>query len=208
MIAQWPSGMRQKPNTSAFSGGPADARASFKPDYGPPIERRRTTGVPEVYSAAFRGLTDDQIAAWRTFFEDDLKHGSLPFAWKDPARGDVVRWRVAPGDRPYEVAANEGYTDLSVSFMRLPGTPWWQPYVLSPQRVPYAVADYEEDVYGVDSESTAASAVADVAGTYDVYTYPDDGSDPTIELNHTVTAGDIPATQPVGVARIVAYEVA
>lgn len=211
MIAVWPAALPQTPARGGFAGGPRDERAAFQPDVGPPIERRQVTAESALFRARFPQMSASQVAAWEVFARDTLEAGTQPFAWRHPVTQAAWAWRIAKtGETLYDLeAAGARLSSLSLALWRLPGPPWWQPYATATGdlRLPWAVADYEAGVFGVDLSRTAAAAVALVAGTFDVWTTATAGAGgaTTIESAHVVVAGDIPATQPANVARIVAY---
>lgn len=204
MIPSFPSSLRQEPRRRDWTGGAQNVLHQFEAEDGPPIVRPRVTGETAVFSAVFPNLSDAQRATFEAWFRNDLRRGALAFAWRDPVDGTVGRWRIVPDTLAYSFTSKgAGWHDLSLTLMRLPGTPWWAPYVLAgTTRVPHVVADYANAVFGVDSVKTAASAVALVAGIFDLYTT--DGTT-TEELAKTVLAGDIPATAPGTVTKIVGY---
>lgn len=208
MIAHWPTGLRQKPQRGSWTGGPRDQRRSFQPDVGPPLMRPGSTADVMVYSGAvFPNLSPAMRLIWEEFWTVTLQRGSLPFSWRDPETDAPGLWCVAPGELGYSLASKgAGLSDLTLSLIRRPGAPWWGAYLRDGEnRVPYAVADYAGSVFGVAGVRTAASAVAAVAGTYDVYTTATPSGVVTEQLAEAVLAGDIPATAPGGVAKIVAY---
>ena len=204
----WPSSLPQTPRRGSWVGGPVEARVQFEADYGPPIERARTTADIEVYSATFPNLSNAARAVFTAFFAGDLARGINRFAMRDPVTQDLGLWKViGDGRQPYVLTAKQaGWNDLSLSLMKMPGAIWYAPYATATGdlRLPYVVADYENDIFGVDGVRTTASAVAAVSGTFDLITTETD-DDVVTELNHAVIAGDIPATAPVGVAKIVAF---
>ncbi|MCU0909794.1 MAG: hypothetical protein MUE98_00175 [Rhodobacteraceae bacterium] len=169
------------------------------------MTRRRITGTPRIYQAVFQNLSNVQRTLFDGFFDEDLAGGTLAFAWRDPIDGDLALWRIrGDGDTPYSMTSKgAALHDLSLTLLRLPGVPWWAPYGLAgDNRAPYVVADYQGGVYGVAGQRTAAAAVALVAGTFDLFTT--DGAT-TAELAHVVAAGDIPATAPGTVTKIVGF---
>ena len=173
MIPHWPVVMPQYPKREAFSGGPLDTRARFSTEYGPPILRARTTADPEVYDATFRNLRLAQLTAFRTFYRDTLNRGAKSYSWRDPVYGDAALWKIlGDGEKAYNVIARGAdLHDLSLKLMRMPGTPWWAPYVQAgSSQVPYVVADYANGVYGVSGQKVVASDLAAVTGTFDVLT--------------------------------------
>lgn len=208
MIPHWPSSLPQKPRRGTWSGGPRDFRRRFQPEIGPPIFRRGSTAEVMAYSQVlFPNITSAQRTAWETFYNTTLAGGTLPFSWRDPDTDVPGLWIIEGGDLGYSIV-NRGadLRDLTVNLIRRPGTPWWSPYMLAgSSRVPYVVADYSGSVFGVDAVRTAASAVAAVSGTFDVYTTATPSGVVTVELSKVVAAGGIPATAPGGVSRIVAF---
>lgn len=210
MIALWPSEIKMAPQVGSWGGGPRDERAAFQPESGPPIMRRRVTGKTAEFSVTFPGLSAAQVNAFEDWFDADIGGGVLPFLFRDPVRCDVARWIIPAGNsQPYSIAlVGRDHIDLSMTMLRMPGNAAVAPYVVvqadGSLRAPYVVADYDAGVFLIDGVGVPASSVAAIAGTYDVLTVSDLGVE-AWELAHTVLAGDIPATAPVGVSRIVAF---
>jgi hypothetical protein len=150
-VPYWPPAMRQTPQRGSWTGGPQDARAKFEPEYGPPLMRRRTTAETEIWQGMFPNLTATMRTAFRTFWATDLSGGALAFAWRDPVTDEVAMWRIlGSGDRAYDMAhKGAGLSDLTVQLMRLPGTPWWAPYVLAGMSLPpLLVLGFQAQAYG------------------------------------------------------------
>ncbi|MCV2870632.1 hypothetical protein OEW28_18625 [Defluviimonas sp. WL0002] len=204
----WPASLPQTPRRGAWVGGPTEARVQFEAEYGPPIERARTTADMEVYSATYPNLSNAARAAFMAFFAGDLGRGVNRFAMRDPVTQDLGLWKVlGDGRQPYVLTAKQaGWNDLTLTLMKMPGAIWYAPYATATGdlRLPYVVADYENGVFGVDGVRTTAAAVAAVTGQFDLYTTATGGA-VTEELDHSVFAGDVPATAPGGVAKIVGY---
>ncbi len=207
MIPIWPATIRQTPRRSDWAGGPVRGRVSFQPDFGPPVERRGVTAETMLFAGTFPQMRAADLAVFRAFFADDLAGGVLPFAWRDPETQLAWAWKIIGDDREYQTTARGAdLYDLGLQMMRLPGAPWWQPYCTATGdlRLPYVVADYALGVFGVDLARVPAASVAAVTGTYDVYTTSTLGV-VTAQLAEVVSAGEIPASAPLGVAKIVAY---
>lgn len=203
----WPATLRQMPRRESWTGGPQDTRASFKPDVGPPIQRRRVTGDAELYEAVFPNFTGAMRATFKAFYATDLSGGTRAFCWRDPVLDDVALWRIiGNGERGYDISARGADRhDISLRLMRLPGTPWFAPYMRAgSSRPPFVVADYIAGVFGVDGAKTAAAAVALVAGTFNEYRVSSTDVE-TFTANKVITAGGIPATAPALTKRIVAF---
>lgn len=117
----WPSSLPQRPEYGGWNGTPKDDRSKFEPDVGVPLTRPRTTASVWQCSATFSPFTASQLSTLETFYFDTLKHGSLPFQWKDPLNGNTYRWKF---ETPYsfESPAYE-YNVVHVSLYRMPGGP-------------------------------------------------------------------------------------
>lgn len=79
----WPLEMRQR-GGAGVTGAPQVNIAAFTPEIGPSIDRRRATSFTTIYNIDFAMLSTAEYTAFRTFFHDTLKDGSLPFVWKHP----------------------------------------------------------------------------------------------------------------------------
>ena len=153
MIPIWPAALRQTPARDSFAGGPLSGRVSFKPERGPPVERRAVTAETIRKAAVFPQMTGAALAAFRSFFADDLQGGVLPFAWRDPVDGLPWRWKIIGEEREYqETSSGANLHDLSLQLMRLPGRPWWQPYAtnVGDLVLPAMVADFRAGLYGAE----------------------------------------------------------
>lgn len=194
----WPVAMPQFPKREAFNGGPMDTRASFDPEYGPPITRARTTANPETFDATFRNLRLTALQAFKVFLATDLVGGVKSFAWRDPVFGDPALWKIlGNGGKLYDlVPRGADLHDLTLKLMRLPGTPWWAPYVRPGESVvPQVVADWNAGVYGIGGAKVLASALPAVTGTFNVYSVSTSDVE-TYTAGVVIGAGDIPATAP------------
>ncbi len=138
---------------------------------------------------------------------DDLSLGAQAFLFPHPITKAPRAWQFAPDAPPYSVAmAPKSYLLVQFRLYGLPLDPWFADYVpANTGRVPAVVADYDNAVFGINGVTSTAAAVALVAGTFDVFTTSDTAV-VTEELNHAVLAGDIPATAPANVSKIVAFD--
>lgn len=204
MIA-WPLARPLWPLVTS-TGGPIDARVSFQPEVGPPITRRRFTARIEEWQMAVVIESRADLAVFEQWFDDETEAGALPFVWRHPVRRDVTRWKFTGEDSPYEKAfLSTDIVRVSFAAIMLPGIPWFAAYV--PEytvRLPAFVADYDAGVFGIGGETVPASEMPGIAGTFDVWTTDDQGVTVVAE-GATVTAGDVPASAPGGVDRIVGF---
>lgn len=194
----WPVALPQFPRREGFNGGPLDTRVSFDPEYGPPITRARTTAIPETFDATFRNLRLTALQALKSFIATDLAGGVKAFSWRDPVYGDPALWRIlGNGSRLFDVVARGAdLHDLTLKLMRLPGTPWWAPYVRpGASVVPQVVADWNAGVYGIGGAKVLASALPAVTGTFNIYSVSSTDVE-TYTAGVVIGAGDIPATAP------------
>ncbi|HRQ13089.1 MAG TPA: hypothetical protein PK205_07270 [Promineifilum sp.] len=105
----WPSALPRCGSVSV-TGNPQPNNIVFKPEVGPPITRRRASGVTKLRSVTFRVLTREQYDDFVDFFETDLKDGTSPFYWVDPMTDDgetlpfstLVRIVMETGQPPYQ----------------------------------------------------------------------------------------------------------
>lgn len=197
-VPYWPAGLRQQPSRDGWTGGPKDSRASFDPEYGPPLKRRRTTADGRVFQARFGQMTGAQLALFDAFYADDLAGGALSFCWRDPVRGDVALWIIlGSGAQAYDFAAKGADRhDLTMQMMRLPGTPWFAPYLRAgSSKPPEVVADWDAGIIGIGGAKVTAAALTAVAGTFDVYSTSSTDVE-TFAAAQVITAGGIPATAP------------
>jgi hypothetical protein len=202
MIPYWPTSLPQSilmPHSEAV----ADTRAVFETAAGP-IARRRLTGSPVNTAFATAPMTREQYATFEAWVDDDLAGGAKSFCRRDPVTGDPRMWKMLGGDNLYQARLTGGRkVQVSFSAVRLPSIPWFADYVPDcVSRVPDFVADYANDVYGVQGEKVAASALPDIEGEYLTVTTNASSVVRTVE---TLTAGDIPATAPAGVTSIIGF---
>lgn len=206
-VPYWPPALRQQPQRGSFTGGPQDNRVKFDPEYGPPIVRRAMTAETEVYQAVFSQMSGARRAVFKAFYTDDLAGGIKAFVWRDPVLDDVALWRIiGSGSVAYQFTPRGAdLHDLSLQMMRLPGSPWFAPYVrpLS-SRPPSVVADWTAGVYGIGGDKVAAGALLAISGTFDVWSVST-GDVETFAAAQVIAAGGIPATAPGGVKRRVYF---
>ena len=116
--ATWPSTIPQKPALGGFTWKPQSNKVTFKPEIGPSIERRRGTAVVHSYDAKFPPFTAAEVATFETWFQDDLKSGTLKFNWNDPVSGTLFSWKITD----YQFSNMDANRfDLAVKINRLPG---------------------------------------------------------------------------------------
>lgn len=200
-IPYWPTSLPQSPATG-LEYSPADVRATFEADVGEPISRPRTTGAPFILEPQWT-LTDGQIATFEAFYATDLGQGSQRFAMRDVVTGDLRMWRFLETYRRQFLVKR--VARVQAKLMLLPGVPWFAPYAPTGfATVPAFVADYDNDIYGIDGLRKTAADLPDIEGTYLVKRIT---TTAITEAQETLTAGDITEAQPAGTLSIVGYPV-
>jgi len=183
--------------TADSTGGPLDQTAAFQPEQGPDITRRRTTARVEAWQLGVILPVKSRLLVFENWFDNILRAGTLPFAWRHPSTRVVKRFQFSP--RTYSVGYPGGeWVRLSFACQILPGAPWYAPYVPdNSARVPDWVADYTADKYWINGVEVAATALAGISGTYVV---ADRLGLYTTTTRLAVYAGNVPQTAPSGVA--------
>lgn len=184
------------------TSGPVDQAATFTPDVGPTITRRRTTARVDMWSGSVILYDFAQLAEFETWFQNDLQGGVLPFVWRRSDSDQVARFKFAPATYSKAFLGNERVR-LSFDVMVLPGSLWFAPYVIPKTAKPPAwVADYAASVFGVNGVKGVVGDLAAVSGTFDVLVTFTDGG---VQFQRLTFAADIPSTAPSGVASYVAF---
>lgn len=200
-IRAWPLADNFAPLIQGASGGPVAVKRTFEPAVGiDSIERPAVTARMERWTnMSFVVLTRFENDLFENWFYDTIGQGAKSFIYRHPRTGEIGEWKITT-DPVFSNIAEDRYI-ITVDMIKLAGTPWFAPYVPSGLiRVPYFVADYANDVYGVDGARGVAADLGDVSGTFDVWTV-------TTASKHrfgiTTYDGDVPQSAPTGVASIV-----
>lgn len=121
MAETWPASITWAALAQGFSDEIQDNKASFAPDVGPEIERRRVTLDSDVVSFAFPPLTETQVGALKTFYKTTLKSGTLTFSQTHPAyTSDLTsyEWKFI---EPMSIGAvGNGLFNVSVKVRKMP----------------------------------------------------------------------------------------
>lgn len=116
----WPATLPQKPFANKWTGSPQRNKASFQPEIGPSIDRRRGSSFTHVFQAGFDFTSNAMVATFIAWFEDDLYDGTLPFEWDDPLDGLTYLWKFTSDDPPYTINSHSGtYHELTFKVVRL-----------------------------------------------------------------------------------------
>lgn len=93
--------------------------AAFKPDVGPPKQRRRSTAVGVDTSIAFR-MTNTQLDTFDDFFVNDLADGTLPFTMNHPRTTISYDWTFTAEAPPSIERFAPNASRVTVRLIRLP----------------------------------------------------------------------------------------
>jgi hypothetical protein len=97
------------------SGGPQGNAVTFKPEVGPTIDRRRSSGGVKTYQVELPPMAPDVYDVFVAFATNTLKDGILPFIWYDPFSRSDRRFKLIQQDPLWTETAVS--TDLfTVSF--------------------------------------------------------------------------------------------
>lgn len=96
-MAVWPVTLPQTFLIEGFSMRKQPQAISTPVSAGPPIRRRRfSAALEEVNGSMF--MTKDQWNMVRSFFDDTLSGGVLPFTWVHPITGSSANFRFKADD--------------------------------------------------------------------------------------------------------------
>lgn len=117
MTVSWPVTVPSDPAADTVSEALERNVATFSPDVGPPIERRRSSIAMSTVEFQLY-LSPAQRADFIAFYRDTLASGTLPFEMTDPvtlAGTAKMRFRAAP-------TFQRRYSDYvaSLSLLRVP----------------------------------------------------------------------------------------
>lgn len=98
-IPVWPTSLPQFFLRGGYKEGFKNTVLRSPMDSGPTKTRQRFTNSPTVLDGAMP-LTDDQVATFKTFYEDDLGNGGLSFTIFHPRLGGTVTVQFTEDPRP------------------------------------------------------------------------------------------------------------
>lgn len=118
MTEIWPVTVPWRARTAGYSEKPQRNVASFQPDAGVAIERRRASISADELSYVSTLMTDTQVDRLVAWYRDDLGDGVLPFTRNHPRTGDSVICKFV--DTPAIVAVEGLYYRVSINLIRMP----------------------------------------------------------------------------------------
>lgn len=90
MAVAWPGSVNQLVYRNGYSQSPERNVATFQPQVGPPIQRRRSSISTDVVTCVGRG-TPTEWAALEAFYRNTLHDGVDQFTRNDPLTGAANR---------------------------------------------------------------------------------------------------------------------
>ena len=113
----WPSSLPEAPLLQGFSETPPETVVRTQMEAGPAKIRRRFSAGVRRFTMQF-SMTQDQVAAFDDFFQNDCAGGSLAFDFTHPRTKQAHQFRFQTQPR-YEPLTNQRYTVI-VEMEQLP----------------------------------------------------------------------------------------
>lgn len=89
--AIWPITLPTAPLYDGNQRALADNLIKFPTDVGPGKRRKRYTANRGLASYSFK-MTGAQLTTFKTFYEDTIANGALPYEWTDPETAATDLW--------------------------------------------------------------------------------------------------------------------
>lgn len=118
MTAAWPVDVPLGVKSDDYSEAPERAVALFRPEVGPPKERRRSAWNSTTLSITTMLLTDDEAESLLTFWRDTLSQGIAPFTRQHPRTQATATFRFS--SEPQVTSVGGVYYQASFSLIELP----------------------------------------------------------------------------------------
>lgn len=107
MATPWPAGLPSSPLVGSGAMTSVPNRIEFSPDVGPLMSRQRTTRVQRDIPFGLI-FSEAQVSIFLTFYDVNLRSGSLPFATIDPFKFDLADFKFN-GEYSIEYLATNVY---------------------------------------------------------------------------------------------------
>lgn len=113
MAEAWPAGVPQRALIEGYNEEDESNEASFKPEVGPALTRRRAVVDTENVNC-FIAMTYAQYDTLKTFYRNNLKSGTLLATMLHPRRNVVVYVRITKLGSPKHVNGTRCHTPLEL----------------------------------------------------------------------------------------------
>jgi hypothetical protein len=90
-MAVWPKDLACYPVVGTWSETPQVNVVAFRPEVGPPKQRRRSTASGSLASATFK-MSREALISFMRWFREDVKDGSIPFTMDHPMTDEFLSW--------------------------------------------------------------------------------------------------------------------
>ena len=120
-MPNWPEFMPAPVDNDIAIGAPIGAALRTSMDAGPAKQRPRFTAAPQPVTLVFKPISAANLAAFETFYKEDLSYGALDFHMQHPITDVVERFRFVASQEPWGMKpiGKDAYR-LNVNLERLP----------------------------------------------------------------------------------------
>ena len=115
----WPAELPCQPEQGTWQETPHSNVASFQPEVGPTIDRRRGTVNTTAVTCSFV-FTRAEFLVFEAWFLADLQSGALAFSLDHPVTGAPYRWKFDPKPGWSMTAMTNRKVRVSAQLRRLP----------------------------------------------------------------------------------------
>ncbi len=113
MTAPWPGYLNQRVMEGSYSEQPERNVASFSPEVGPPMERRRSAVPTDLASWTGSG-TLVEYQQLKDFYRTTLRDGVLPFTRTNPLTGGLSTYKFRTEPKLTRTFGANGYWSIEV----------------------------------------------------------------------------------------------
>jgi hypothetical protein len=117
-FTSWPSDVPWQALAEGYGERPHTNKASFQPEAGIAMERRRSSISSEDISYTSVSMTDDEWSELLEFYRDDLKDGTLPMERYHPRSYELINAKFT--EAPAIVAVQGIHYLISIKLVRIP----------------------------------------------------------------------------------------
>ena len=118
MPVAWPDDLNQCVLSDGFSEEPERNVVAFRPEVGPPKERRRTSVSSDLVTMP--GLVSfEEWELLKVFYRDTLSDGILEFSRTNPVTGESTNYKFTAAPRISQVLGDEHFK-IDVRLRRMP----------------------------------------------------------------------------------------
>lgn len=116
MPVSWPGHINQRVMEGSYTEQPERNVASFAPEVGPPLERRRSSVTTELVSFTGSG-TLDEWRALKDFYRITLGDGVASFVRTNPVTGGLSTYRFRSEPRLTRTFGSNGFWSIELRLM-------------------------------------------------------------------------------------------